>query len=320
MALLLVMLALGLSACQSGHANPTKAEKGPTSFHFVVIADGPPGALFWAELQQGINQAAHSTKVIVTYRTADPFTLDGMSQLIDQAIESRSDGLAVAIPDCTGLGPAVRRAVLVGLPVVAFDSESTCTSTLGLFNAVGQGGYQTGLVSGQKLVSSGARHVLCLGEAAGNPEFDNRCRGISDALTQAKGKAEVLVIDPQNPASAQLIEKKLAQDASIDSIMALSPDAATLALTAIQSTKGAGHIKLATFDLSNAVLQAVQRGTILFAVDQRSYAQGYLSIDLLSHDKLHLANAVPALATAQPFFVDIQNVLSVEGNPTWLTP
>jgi hypothetical protein len=58
---------------------------------------------------------------------------------------------------------------------------------------------------------------------------------------------------------------------------------------------------------------------MLFAVDQRPYAQGYLSIDLLSHDKLHIASAVPSLDIAHPLFVNIQNVLSVEKNPASLT-
>src|SRR6185312_14076459 len=128
-----------------GHSNSSsslapKASSAPRPVHFFVITDGQPGALFWSTLQQGINQAAKSTKVEVTYQAASPYTLAGMSQLIDQAVESRPDGLVVAIPDCAGLSPAVKRAILVGIPVVAFDAESTCTSTLGLLDAVGLGG------------------------------------------------------------------------------------------------------------------------------------------------------------------------------------
>jgi simple sugar transport system substrate-binding protein len=39
-----------------------------------------------------------------------------------------------------------------------------------------------------------------------------------------------------------------------------------------------GKVKLATFDLSPEVLDAITAGDMLFAIDQQQYLQGYLAI------------------------------------------
>jgi simple sugar transport system substrate-binding protein len=72
-----------------------------------------------------------------------------------------------------------------------------------------------------------------------------------------------------------------------------------------------GQIKLATFDLSPDVLQAIADGNMLFAIDQQQYMQGYLPIVLL---KLYASNlntiANPVLMTG-PGFVTKDNALRV---------
>src|SRR5262249_18380316 len=58
-----------------------------------------------------------------------------------------------------------------------------------------------------------------------------------------------------------------------DAFLALNPDVATAALSAVP--KGT---KVGTFDLSPGVITAVQSGKVLFAIDQQQYLQGYLPV------------------------------------------
>jgi simple sugar transport system substrate-binding protein len=68
-------------------------------------------------------------------------------------------------------------------------------------------------------------------------------------------------------------------------------------------------VRLATFDLSADVLNAVQDGRILFAVDQQPYLQGYLPIVLLAERARHgLFPAAGGLIPTGPSFVTIANV------------
>ena len=93
--------------------------------------------------------------------------------------------------------------------------------------------------------------------------------------------------------------------------MTLNPDIAAAAVTAV---KGASSdAKIATFDLSPAVIKDIKAGTVLFAVDQQQYLQGYLPIVFLKLYKQN-ANTVgggqPVLTG--PGFVDKSNAATVE--------
>ncbi len=60
----------------------------------------------------------------------------------------------------------------------------------------------------------------------------------------------------------------------------LNPD---IALAAVEALDTAGSdAKLATFDLSGDVVKDIEDGTILFAVDQQQYLQGYLPVVFLT--------------------------------------
>ncbi|MFL5887013.1 MAG: LacI family transcriptional regulator, partial [Thermoleophilaceae bacterium] len=54
------------------------------------------------------------------------------------------------------------------------------------------------------------------------------------------------------------------------------------ALDALRSKDLIGKVKLATFDLSPDVINAVRRGQIEFAVDQQPFLQGYLPVLFLA--------------------------------------
>jgi len=69
-----------------------------------------------------------------------------------------------------------------------------------------------------------------------------------------------------------------------------------------------GQIKLATFDLSPDVLQAIKNGQMLFAIDQQPYLQGYLPIVLLTLYKTNLNIVANNVIMTGPFFVTSDNV------------
>ena len=50
---------------------------------------------------------------------------------------------------------------------------------------------------------------------------------------------------------------------------------------------GRTDVKLATFDLSADVLDAIKSGTMLFAIDQQQFLQGYLPVVFLTYYNLY---------------------------------
>jgi simple sugar transport system substrate-binding protein len=61
-------------------------------------------------------------------------------------------------------------------------------------------------------------------------------------------------------------------------MLTLGPTGADPALAALEESGKAGSVQIATFDLSENVLNAINDGNMLFAIDQQQYLQGYLGV------------------------------------------
>src|SRR5690606_2379350 len=182
------------------------------------------------------------------------------------------DGLVVSIPDADALSPSIQAAVDAGIPVISINSGSDSAAELGLLTHVGQTEYEAGLGGGQRMGEEGVTNAICLIQEAGNLGLEERCRGFTDGLAESGGTVENLVVDLNNPTEAQQrVEAALTSNPDIDGIMALGPTGAQPALLAIESAGVTDTVKLATFDLSPEVLQGIQDGTVLFAIDQQQY-------------------------------------------------
>ncbi len=292
---------------------PTASSAQQSPARFVVVTHGQAADPFWSVVKNGVDQAARDMGVTVEYQSPQKFDMVAMSQLIDAAVASKPDGLVVSIPDAAALGPSIKRATDAGIPVISINSGSDVAQQLGVLTHVGQTEYEAGLGGGSRMAAAGAKHALCVNQEVGNAALDARCQGFTDGLKQGGGsQVDVLAVDLANPTdSQQRIQAALTADSSIDSVMTLGPTGAAPAMAALQSMGKTGQIKLATFDLSPEVLQAIQQGNMLFAIDQQQYEQGYLPIVLLKlyHDNLNtIAN--PVLMTG-PGFVTSDNAARV---------
>jgi simple sugar transport system substrate-binding protein len=279
---------------------------------FVVVVHGQASDPFWSVVKKGVDAAGKDLGVNVEYQSPGTFDMVAMSQLIDAAVASKPDGLVVSIPDAAALGPAIRRAVDAGIPVISINSGSDVAKGLGVMTHIGQTEYEAGQGGGERMAAAGVKHAICVNQEVGNVALDLRCNGFSDAMSQHGASVDVLGVNLSDPTdSQQRIQAAISADSSVDGVLTLGPTGAAPALRALQSMDKLGTIKLATFDLSPEVLQAVQSGQMLFAIDQQQYEQGYLPIVLL---KLYTSNlntiANPVLMTG-PGFVAADNAARV---------
>ena len=163
--------------------------------------------------------------------------------------------------------------------------------------------------AGQRMAGAGVRHLLCIDHEAGNDGLTERCEGAARAMRAVGGDARVLDINLQDRMQAQRLIAQTIADGTIDGIITLGPNGAEQALSALNASGFQGHVTLATFDLSAGVLNAVQDGRILFAVDQQPYLEGYLPIVLLAERARHgLFPTAGGLIPTGPRFVTPDNV------------
>jgi simple sugar transport system substrate-binding protein len=231
-------------------------------------------------VRNGVEAAARQMDVLVTYRAPDVYSLDRMKAMIAEAVAARPDGLVVSLPE-PGLGPAIRRAVKAKIPVVTINSGADLARKLGVIAHVGQPEHRAGLVAGRRLAAAGVRRALCVNHQIGNLGLDARCAGLAEAMRDAGGRSTVLGVDDLSARAPEKIAAAVARN-KIDGVLAMSSTTGMESVDALKGTPAARSVRLATFDLGPDVLRAVQRGQLLFAVDQQAYLQGYLPVALLT--------------------------------------
>jgi len=247
----------------------------------AVVTHGQASSPFWATVRTGVEAAERQMNVQVDYEAPDVYSLARMIELIDEAVASKPDGLVVSFPE-PGLGPAIRRAVKAGIPVITINSGSDAFRSLGVLAHVGQPEGRAGLAAGKRLVRAGARRVLCVNQQVGNVGLDARCAGLARAVRSAGGSARVLGIDDQSPDTPRVIARAVTAG-SIDGILATNATGGLLSIDALGKTRRHGRVEVAAFDLGPDTLRAVEAGKLLFAIDQQPYLQGYLPVVMLAN-------------------------------------
>lgn len=286
--------ALTLTGCSASGGEQAAATTAPASAapatatapsgagNFAVITHAGPGDAFWDVVKNGAEAAGKQYSVTVTYQG------DGdagkQSQLIDQAVSQKVDGIVVSMANPDALKESIGKAVAAKIPVITINSGLDRSKEFGALTHVGQSEDVAGRGAGEQLKAAGVTKLLCVIHEAGNVGLDQRCKGAEATLG---GSVERLQVDGSNQADvSSKVTARIQADPSINGVLALNPGVAVAARDAL---KDAGSkAKLATFDLSGDVVTAIKDDEILFAVDQQQYLQGYLPITFLYLYKTNL--------------------------------
>ena len=278
-----------------------------TGLRFAVITHGQVGGSFWVVAETGAKVAGKTLGVTILYNGSnnDPVK---QAQYIETAVSQHVDGIATSLPAPEALSDSIKRAVAAGIPVITLNSGVDQYKALGALTHVGQTETIAGAGAGTRFNALGAKRLLVVIHEPGNIGLEQRFSGVKSTF---KGQAVRLQVTPnQIVTETNEIRAKLAADKSIDAVLTLNPDVGTAALNAIQ---GAGSkALLATFDLSATVIAAIQKGNIVFAIDQQQYLQGYLPVTFLYLYKTNLntvGGGQPILTG--PGFVDKSNAATV---------
>jgi simple sugar transport system substrate-binding protein len=269
----------------------------------AMITHGAPGDTFWDIIQKGANAAAQKDNVDLKY-SSDPSS-GNQANLIQSAIDSKVDGIAVTLPDPPALIPAVKKAIAAGIPVVALNAGIGQYAQSGALSYFGSDESLAGEAGGTRASEGGYKHVLCVIQFQGQVQLEDRCNGVKNTF---KGNwTKIYVNGSDRPSEQSTIGAKLKQDPSIDFIITLgAPDA----LAAINAIKESGSkAKLGTFDFNPQIPPKIKSGELEFAIDQQPYLQGYEAVDSLWLYKTNgniLGGGKPTLTG--PFLVDKTNV------------
>jgi simple sugar transport system substrate-binding protein len=303
---LVAIVALAVAGCSAKGGKPGAgaAAQPPPAMTVAVITHAAPGDTFWDIVRKGAEAAAAKDNIRLRY-ASDP---DGGAQatLVQNAIDSKVDAIAVTLAKPAALAAAVRKASAAQIPVAVFNAGIDQWKADGALSYFGSDDGQAGVSAGKRAASEGAKHVLCVSQEQGHVALEARCDGLKRGF--APGRFDkVYVIGTDMPSVRSTIAGKLRQDPSIDLVVTLG---APFALTAIEAVKdAASHAKVATFDTNPQVPAAIRSGALQWAIDQQPYLQGYLAVDSLWLQKTNgnVIGGGSAVLTG-PYFVDKSNV------------
>lgn len=306
------VVALALTACSGSGGKKSEEQStqgvggGKASTPKITIAmvtHGAPGDTFWDIIRKGAQAAAAKDNVTFKY-SSDPDS-GKQATLIQSAIDSKVDGIAVTMPDPPALVPTIQKAIDAGIPVVAFNAGIDAYKDSGVLSYFGSDETLAGQTGGQRATEDGFKHLLCVVQFQGQVQLEARCNG---AKSKFGGQYSKIYVNGSDLPSVQsTISAKLKQDPSIDFVLTLG---APIALAAIQAISDSGSTaKLGTFDFNPQIPPKIKSGEIQWAIDQQPYLQGYEAIDSLWLYKANgnvLGGGQPTLTG--PFLVDKSNV------------
>jgi simple sugar transport system substrate-binding protein len=300
---------LALSACSGGGAPETQPENqggggggGNSGYTFAMVTHETPGDTFWDRIRAGAEQAATDTGSTLKY-SADP---DATKQavLIQNAIDSKVDGIATTLVTPDALIPTVQKAVQAGIPVDSFNSGLDYYKQAGALTHFSSDERLAGQEAGKRMKAAGAAKILCTIQQAGSVALEDRCAGVKDSFPNTEN---LQVNGADDSAVTSAIQAKLSQDKDINWVITLG---APQALDTLKAFEGSGSsAKVGTFDTNPDAAQAVKDGKIQFYIDQQPYLQGYMAVTQLYLFKKNgniLGGGKPVLTG--PSFVDSSNI------------
>lgn len=250
------------------------------NLRFIMVTHGAASDRFWAAIKDGAERAAKEAGVEVIYRSPETFDLPKMTALIEAAVEEKPDGLIVSIPNADAVAAPIRAAVNSGIPVITINSGFDVGRSLGALLHVGQNEYEAGRVAGDTMRKLGGTRALCVNHELGNVGLDLRCKGFIDGFA---GSVEVMPVDPDAEKAGKAIADRLAEDEQIDVILTLNAAiAGEPAVAAVKALAEGRKVRVGSFDVTDAILNAVADGAAAFAIDQQPFLQGYLPVQYLA--------------------------------------
>jgi simple sugar transport system substrate-binding protein len=282
----------------AGHANTPR-------YTVAMITHAAPGDTFWDIIRAGATAAASKDNIALKYSNNDDPTQQ--AQLIQDAINSKVNGIAVTDPDPAAICPEVAKAKAAGIPIVMFNAGVNNWQACGAMEYFGQAETVAGIAAGKRLAAAGAKHVLCILQAQGQVQLEARCAGVQQGLGSEGTMSKLYVDGTDNSAELSSMTAELTRDKTVDAVITLG---APVALVAIQAIAAAhSTTKLYTFDTNAAEIAKIKSGAVQWAVDQQPYLQGYESVDSLW---LYLTNddVIGGGQTVYtgPSFIDSSNV------------
>jgi simple sugar transport system substrate-binding protein len=251
------------------------AASSASSIKIAVVTHGDTGQ-FWSVFKKGVDQAAKDLKsrgvsVTQVYANNDvPKQVNG----INAAISAGAKIIATSVPDASALRDPLNKASKKGIEIITVNSGLGAFDSLPTYMVhIGQTETIAGRGAGKQFKKAKVKKLLLVIHEASNSGLQQRAAGVKSVLGSSKVKVLTIPNAKQDiPGTKAKVKAAFNADKSLDSFLGLDPDVTIPCLDVIPKGTKAG-----TFDVGGSIKE-IQKGRMLFAIDQQQYLQGYLPV------------------------------------------
>lgn len=264
---------------------------------------------FFQPTQYGIADACDIFGCSYQWTGSETSDVSQMVQAMNTAIDSKVDGIAVALVDPKAFNGPTERALAAGIPVLSYNADVTSNARLAY---VGQDLFQSGVEMGQRivdLVPSGKVAIFIA--TPGSLNIQPRIDGAMQAIKQSGKPIQAKAI-----ASGAELNQELSR---IDAYYQGNKDVKGLFAVDAGSTQGVGQVMQkydlkskgmhgGGYDLLPTTLKLIDSGVLDFTIDQEAYYQGWIPVTYLYMYKLSGTLLGPPMTNTGLKFVTKDNV------------
>jgi ribose transport system substrate-binding protein len=302
-------LSAGLVACEE----PYHAKE--EQYYFISANINIP---YWQEAQAGLTDAAKSMGVKA--EMDGPTTLSPKDELdsFQKAVALHPAGILVSVANADLFKDAINAAVQAGIPVICIDADAPDSKRV-LF--IGTDNFKAGQESAKRMadILKGQGQIVII-TITGQPNLDERVRGVTEALKKYPGIKVVQTIDDKGDARNAYdgISAIYAKKQKIDGIVCLEASGGAGAADALHRVDMTGKVAIVSFDKDPETFSWIDRGGINATVTQKPYVMAFYGLkflDDLHHNAVHeFKDWRTAPAPSMPAWVDTGTAIVDKSN------
>lgn len=240
--------------------------------------------VFWQAVQTGAQTAGREFGVEILWNgPASEIDFSKQVAIVEDMINRRVDGIALAPTHRDALVPVVERATKAGIPVTIFDSGIAWE---GYVSYVSTDNYKGGVVAAQRAgeILNGRGDVAILGVMAGSVSTNERENGFLDTVKKDFPNIKIvkyLYGMSDRAKSMAVAEDILTAHPNLDGFFCSNESSTVGAAQAIKSRGLSSKVKIVGFDSSSSLIDDLKAEVIDSLVLQNPYSMGYQCVKTL---------------------------------------
>lgn len=237
--------------------------------------------------------------VTTEYISTNNYSVQEHVRLLEQAISTQPDGIAVPIVSTDAFEGPLRRAIEQAIPVVAFNIPDPRPrgERIPYLTYVGGDEYLTGKSLGEYALAQAEEGnipmptgVVCASHDSAHQGLKQRCQGMVDAMEATGVTSEELFISAEPATARNTLQSYMQANPDTNDIFTVAPWSAPWAYGVAEemglspNVDGEG-VTVLTVDASPVALQGVKDGKLLATSSQGFWLQGYVPMEWLYWNK-----------------------------------